>query len=160
MLRQALGLVGKANESQYVRNAAADLLAGDVCHPQREGNVVINIHIRNQPEILKHNAERPAVIRHLAPLHAHKILTVDVHLAGRRLFLAHHQLDKRAFPRARRADNEYKLPSVNAQTEIVERMRPRVFIHLGDIDKLDHWYTAFEKACFGAGSVCARPINI
>ena len=95
-------------------------LFADTAHRKRD--VFVHGHLGDQAEVLENDAHGAAQIRDLAAGQALQIHIVDDNRTGGRLFLAHDQLQKGTFARARRADDEYEFTLSDAERDIIQRM--------------------------------------
>ena len=92
LVRVAACLFLQAHQIQYVRDAFPDLARGGPHHMHGKGDIVVNGHFVDQPEVLKDDAHRAAHIGDVPALHGGKLAAVYDNLAAVREFLAHDQL--------------------------------------------------------------------
>ena len=135
-------LGGKTHQAQHIGHTLADGTAGHVGHPQGKRHIVIDGHLRDQAEILKHHAQRPPELRDLTLFNLVKVVAVDLNDSLGGGLLPQNQLDKGTLARTGRANNKNKLSLVHRQADIAQRPGP-IFIDLGDVSKLNHLNTAF-----------------
>ena len=86
-----------------------------------KGDIFVNGFIFDQPEILKHHADRAAQIGNFPLLDSCDIKAVDAHLARSGAQLCRQQLDDGRFSGAGRSDDEHKLAVFNRQCHAFQR---------------------------------------
>ncbi len=156
--RLALRLVLQIDQAQEIRHAAADLLVRRADDMHRERHVLVDGHIVDQAEILKHNAHHAPQIRDLPPFEIRHHGVADDNGSLTRPFLAHNQLQKGAFARSGGADNKHEFAFVYVQIDMIERMRP-VGVHFAHILKCNHGCNLISRSSnvFRQAAVAAAP---
>ena len=95
LARHPLLLAPKPDQLQHLRHGLADLTARLADHLLREGDVLADRLVRQQPEVLEHRSELAAHLRHLPVGQAREILTRAMHLALVGLLLLEDQPEER-----------------------------------------------------------------
>ena len=134
-------LACQTDQPQNIRDSLSNRAVGNVGNPQCECDIVIDRHLRNQSEILKHNAQGTAKLRNLTLSDFIQVVSVYFYDSLRRRFFPQKQLDKGTFACAGGTHYKYEFSLVYMKADIAQRTGS-IFIDLGDIGKFNHLNTA------------------
>ena len=115
-----LCLVLQVDKLQHVIHALLDLLVPDVGNMHGKGNVLVNGHGGDEPEILKDDAHLTAQVGDLAAAQAGNILPIHQHAALGGGLLAQDQLEQGGFARARVTQQKNKLAVIHMEVDILQ----------------------------------------
>ncbi len=133
----------EANQAEQLRHARADSATRCPGDLEREGDVLVDRLLRQQPEILEDDPDPAAQRGHLAATQAAKVAARDDDAAGRGHLLADQQTDERALAGARLPHQEDEITLGDLHADVAQRgLAVRVgHPHVGERD--DRWSGAF-----------------
>src|SRR3954465_2458026 len=106
LLGQATALAVQADELEHLGHHPLDGRLRLADHLQREGDVLGDGLVRQQPEVLEHGADLAPHRRHLPAVQLAEVATGDEHLAAGGALLAQDQPEERRLAGSGRADEE------------------------------------------------------
>jgi hypothetical protein len=103
-----------------------------------EGDVLVHVLVRQQPEVLEHAADRAAQGGHLPVRQPRQVLARDVDRPRRRGLLLEQEPQEGALARAAAADEEDELAAVDVDVDVVQGWTHRGGVGLADVLEADH----------------------
>ena len=134
-------LVLQAYQLQHIGNTVPDLPLPGTDHTHGEGHVVIDRHIVDQAEVLKHNADGTPQQRDLPLANALQRIAIDLHGAGGRPEFTGNELDDGGFSGSGRANQEAELAVVDLHGHAVQRFIA-LLVAFYDICKFNHLHVS------------------
>src|SRR5215471_987699 len=131
-------LAFQADQVDHLGDDLADEPAGLPDDLEREGDVVVDVLVRQQPEILEHTSDPAAQVGNLPVGDLGQVLAGDVDPALAGPLLSQDQPQEGGLARARRADQEDELALLDVETDVLQSRPALVGVRLSDVIEVDH----------------------